>query len=141
MLPVLAADRRFPPRDDINPQYVKPFVLLPANDGNDAEATVTAAKQPHIPHVPKKTIEQKDIQAMRRARQRMVNHTARPRCREAGSYDELMAFGGKYSSMYSTKFRQGVQVANFDSAATVFHCRRVLPPASREGRDRGMRDW
>jgi transposase len=30
--------------------------------------------QPHIPHVPKKTIEQQDIQAVHRARQRMVNH-------------------------------------------------------------------
>src|SRR5580704_4674545 len=40
---------------------------------NDAEAIVTAARQPHIPHVLKKTIEQQDIQAIHRARQRMVN--------------------------------------------------------------------
>jgi transposase len=58
----------------ISPQYVKPFVRRQKNDGNDAEAIVTAARQPHIPHVPKKTIEQQDIQAMHRARQRMVNH-------------------------------------------------------------------
>lgn len=43
----------------ISPQYVKPFVRRQKNDGND---------------VPKKTIEQQDIQALHRARQRMVNH-------------------------------------------------------------------
>lgn len=44
------------------------------NDGNDAEAICTAARQPHIPLVPKKTLEQQDIQALHRARQRLVNH-------------------------------------------------------------------
>lgn len=57
----------------ISPQYVKPFVRRQKNDGNDAEAICTAARQPHIPFVPKK-IEQQDIQALHRARQRMVNH-------------------------------------------------------------------
>lgn len=58
----------------ISPQYVKPFVRRQKNDGNDAEAICTAARQPHIPLVPKKTKEQQDIQALHRARQRMVNH-------------------------------------------------------------------
>lgn len=58
----------------ISPQYVKPFVRRQKNDGNDAEAIVTASRQPHIPHVPKKTIEQQDIQALHRVRQRMVSH-------------------------------------------------------------------
>jgi transposase len=53
---------------------VKPFVRRQKNDGNDAEAICTAARQPHIPFVPKKTVEQQDIQALHRARQRMVNH-------------------------------------------------------------------
>jgi transposase len=58
----------------ISPQYVKPFVRRHKNDGNDAEAICTAARQPHIPLVPKKTVEQQDIQARHRSRQRMVNH-------------------------------------------------------------------
>ena len=58
----------------ISPQYVKPFVRRQKNDGNDAESICTAARQPHIPFVPKKTVEQQDIQALHRARQRMVNH-------------------------------------------------------------------
>jgi transposase len=31
----------------ISPQYVKPFVRRQKNDGNDAEAICTAARQPH----------------------------------------------------------------------------------------------
>ena len=58
----------------ISPQYVKPFVRRQKNDGNDAEAICTAARQRHVPFVPKKTVEQQDIQALHRARQRMVNH-------------------------------------------------------------------
>jgi transposase len=58
----------------ISPQYMKPFVRRQKNDGNDAEAICTAARQPHISFVPKKTVEQQDIQALHRARQRMVNH-------------------------------------------------------------------
>ena len=58
----------------IAPQYVKSFVRRQKNDSNDAEAICTAARQPHIPSVPKKTIEQQDVQAVHRARQRMVNH-------------------------------------------------------------------
>lgn len=58
----------------ISPQYVKPFVRRQKNDGNDAEAICTAARQAHMRFVPKKTIEQQDIQTLHRARQRMVNH-------------------------------------------------------------------
>ena len=58
----------------ISPQYVRPFVLSQKNDGNDAEAICTAARQPHMRFVPKKTVEQQDIQALHRARQRMVSH-------------------------------------------------------------------
>jgi hypothetical protein len=58
----------------ISPQYVKPFVRRQKNDGNDAEAICIAARRAHIPFVPNKTVEQQDIQALHRARQRMVNH-------------------------------------------------------------------
>ena len=51
----------------ISPQYVKPFVRRQKNDGNDAEAICIAARQPHIPFVPKKTVAQQDIQALHRA--------------------------------------------------------------------------
>ena len=56
------------------PQYVKPFVRRQKNDSNDAEAICTAVQQPNMRFVPKKSLEQQDIQALHRARQRLVNH-------------------------------------------------------------------
>ena len=56
------------------PQYVKPFVRRQKNDANDAEAICTAVQQPSMRFVPKKTRDQQDIQALHRARQRLVNH-------------------------------------------------------------------
>ena len=58
----------------IAPQYVKPFVRRQKNDSNDAEAICTALQQPSMRFVPKKTLEQQDVQALHRARQRLVNH-------------------------------------------------------------------
>ena len=58
----------------IAPQYVKPFVRRQKNDSNDAEAICTALQQRNMRFVPKKTLEQQDIQALHRARQRLVNH-------------------------------------------------------------------
>ena len=58
----------------INPQYVKPFVKGNKNDGNDAEALCEAAQRPNMRFVPLRTMEQQDIQALHRARQRLVNH-------------------------------------------------------------------
>jgi transposase len=56
------------------PQYVKPFVRRQKNDTNDAEAICTAVQQRNMRFVPKKTLEQQDIQALHRARQRLVNY-------------------------------------------------------------------
>ncbi len=56
------------------PQYVRPFGRGQKNDSNDAEAICTAVKQPNMRFVPNKTTEQQDIQAIHRARQRLVNH-------------------------------------------------------------------
>ena len=58
----------------VSPQYVKPFVRRQKTDSNDAEAICTAARQAHMRFVPKKTVEQQDIQALHRARQRLVGH-------------------------------------------------------------------
>jgi transposase len=68
----------------VSPQYVKPFVRGQKNDGNDAEAICTAVRQPHIPLVPKKSVEQQDIQALHRARQRLVNHRTATVCQIRG---------------------------------------------------------
>ena len=78
----------------ISPQYVKPFVRGQKNDGNDAEAICTAVRQPHIPLVPARTVEQQDIQALHRARQRLVNHRTATVCQIRGLLlDRGFAFG------------------------------------------------
>jgi len=58
----------------IAPQYVKPFVKHQKNDQNDAEAICTALMLPSMKFVPTKSEEQQDIQALHRARRRLVNH-------------------------------------------------------------------
>ncbi len=58
----------------IAPQYVKPFLMHQKNDRNDAEAICTALRQPNMRFVPPKNELQQDIQALHRARQRLVNH-------------------------------------------------------------------
>ncbi len=56
----------------IAPQYVKPFVQRNKTDWKDAEAICTAARQPHMRLVPRKSIEQQDVQNLHRVRQRLV---------------------------------------------------------------------
>ena len=59
------------------PQYVTPFRRGQKNDPNDALALTEAGQRPHIPTVPIKTIEQQDIQALHRVRERLMkNRTA-----------------------------------------------------------------
>ena len=59
------------------PQYVPPFRRGQKNDPNDALALTEAGQRPHIPTVPIKTVEQQDIQALHRVRERLVkNRTA-----------------------------------------------------------------
>lgn len=58
----------------ISPQYVKPFRRNQKNDSNDAEAICTAVQQPNMRFVPRRSVEQQDVQALHRARQRLVNH-------------------------------------------------------------------
>lgn len=58
----------------IAPRYVKPFVKHQKNDRNNAEAICTAMRQPNMKFVPQKNEEQQDIQALHRARARLINH-------------------------------------------------------------------
>lgn len=58
----------------INPQYVKPFVRWQKNDDNDAQVIAVAMMQPTVQFVPPKSPEQQDIQALHRAKQRIVNY-------------------------------------------------------------------
>ena len=56
----------------IPPQYIKAFNRGQKNDRNDAQAIVAAARQPRMPQVPIKSVEQQAILALHRVRDRMV---------------------------------------------------------------------
>jgi transposase len=56
----------------IAPQFVKPFLKSNKNDYLDAEAIAEAAQRPTMRFVPVKTVEQLDLQALHRVRERLV---------------------------------------------------------------------
>lgn len=56
----------------MNPSYVKPYVKTNKNDLNDAEAICEAVTRPNMRFVVPKSIEQQDIQALHRVRQRII---------------------------------------------------------------------
>ena len=59
------------------PQYVKPYVKTNKNDLRDAEAIAEAVARPSMRFVPIKKVEQQDLQALHRVRERlMVARTA-----------------------------------------------------------------
>jgi transposase len=55
----------------ISPKYVKPFLRGNKNDFNDAEAIAEASQRDNMRFAPVKTVEQEDIQALHRQRERM----------------------------------------------------------------------
>lgn len=65
-------------------QYVKPFAQKQKNDHNDAVAIMEAANRPTIRSIRIKIIEQQDLQAMHRIRDRLVNHRTRLICQARG---------------------------------------------------------
>src|SRR5215813_3350918 len=55
------------------PQFVKPFVKSNKNDMRDAEAIAEAVTRPTMRFVPIKEIDQQDIQALHRVRERLIS--------------------------------------------------------------------
>ncbi len=55
-------------------QYVKPYLRGQKNDFRDAEAIAEAVQRPRMRFVPRKSVEQLDLQAMHRVRSRLVRH-------------------------------------------------------------------
>ena len=56
----------------MSPQFVKPYVKTNKNDAADAEAICEAVSRPTMRFVSLKSIEQQDIQALHRYRQRLI---------------------------------------------------------------------
>jgi transposase len=56
----------------IAPQFVKAYVKSPKNDTRDAEAICEAVTRPTMRFVPIKQVEQQDLQALHRVRERLI---------------------------------------------------------------------
>jgi transposase len=54
------------------PQFVKPYVKSHKNDSRDAEAIAEAVTRPTMHFVPIKDVDQQDIQALHRVRERLI---------------------------------------------------------------------
>ncbi len=67
------------------PKYVRPFVKAQKNDYLDAEAIAEAVQRPTMRFVPLKTVDQLDLQALHRVRDRLV-------ARRTGVINQLRAF-------------------------------------------------
>src|SRR5260370_34277952 len=53
-------------------QFVKPYVKSKKNDSRDAEAIAEAVTRPTMRFVPIKDVDQQDIQALHRVRERLI---------------------------------------------------------------------
>ena len=56
----------------VAPQFVKPYLQSQKNDANDAAAICEAVSRPQMRFVPRKTVEQQDLQALHRIRSRLI---------------------------------------------------------------------
>ncbi len=57
----------------MSPEYVRAYVKAQKNDDRDAEAIAEAARRPTMRFVPVKSVAQSDVQALHRARERLVS--------------------------------------------------------------------
>jgi transposase len=75
----------------MSPEYVRPYVKAQKNDDLDAEAIAEAASRPTMRFVEVKSQVQSDIQALHRARERLVGGAHRTdqssACVAAGAWD------------------------------------------------------
>ncbi len=56
----------------ISPQIVRPYVPRQKNDANDAAGICEAVSRPQMRFVPIKSVEQQDLQALHRIRERQI---------------------------------------------------------------------
>ena len=56
----------------VAPQFVKPYLKGQKNDARDAAAICEAISRPEMNFVPRKSVEQQDLQALHRIRSRLV---------------------------------------------------------------------
>jgi transposase len=93
------------------PQFVKPYVKSNKNDSRDAEAIAEAVTRPTMRFVPIKDVDQQDIQALHRVRERLIGE----RTALINEVHGLMHEYGIVMPKGVSKFRQAV-VEKLESA-------------------------
>jgi len=86
------------------PQFVKPYVKSQKNDSRDAEAIAEAVTRPTMRFVPIKDVDQQDIQALHRVRERLIGE----RTALVNEVHGLMQEYGIVIPKGVSKFRQAV---------------------------------
>src|SRR5437870_11023984 len=86
------------------PQFVKPYVKSNKNDSRDAEAIAEAVTRPTMRFVPIKDVDQQDIQALHRVRERLIGE----RTALVNAVHGLMHEYGIVMPKGVAKFRQAV---------------------------------
>jgi transposase len=97
----------------IAPQFVKPYVKSNKNDPADAEAICEAVTRPTMRFVPIKEVDQQDLQALHRARERVVKA-------RTALVNEIRGLGSEYGFVLPqgvAKFRQNF-TATLEAART-----------------------
>jgi transposase len=86
------------------PQFVKPYVKANKHDSRDAEAIAEAVTRPTMRFVPIKDVDQQDIQALHRVRERLIGE----RTALVNAVHGLMQAYGMVMPTGVAKFRQAV---------------------------------
>jgi len=86
------------------PQFVKPYVKSHKNDSRDAEAIAEAVTRPTMRFVPIKDVDQQDIQALHRVRERLIGE----RTARVNAVHGLLHAYGIVIPKEVAKFRQAV---------------------------------
>jgi transposase len=111
-------------------QYVRPFVKTQKNDYIDAEAIAEAVQRPTMRFVPLKTVDQLDLQALHRVRDRLV-------ARRTGVINQLRAFLLERGVTCRTGRRHFARILPEVLAET----EQVLSPAMQRLIDRLREEW
>ena len=103
------------------PPFVKPYVTSNKNDSRDAEAIAEAVTRPTMRFVPIKDVDQQDIQALHRVRERLISE----RTALVNAVHGLMHEDGMVMPKGVSKFRQAV-------VGTLASAKDKLTPLSQE---------
>jgi transposase len=106
----------------IAPQFIKAYVKSPKNDARDAEAICEAVTRPTMRFVPIKRVEQQDLQALHRVRERL----AKARTALVNEIRGLLSEYGMILPQGITKFRRLIVQTLEAGQAQLTPCSRVL---------------